>query len=250
MFDVWLYSILSVIIVSLISLIGIITLYIKIKNLNDFLLFLISFSAGALIGDAILHILPELVNENGFTLSISIYLIVGLMIFFILEKFIHWRHCHIPTSKKHPHPFAYMNLVGDALHNFIDGLVIGGTYLVSIPLGIVTTIAIIFHEIPQELGDFGVLVHGGFTPKKALFMNFLTALTSVIGVVIALIVGQISSSFLTIILGITAGGFIYIATADLIPELKKENNILKSLIQILGIFLGIGVMLILLLILG
>ncbi|MCK9292561.1 MAG: ZIP family metal transporter [archaeon] len=250
MLSVWLYSIISVLIVSLISLIGIITLFFKIKKMNNILLFAISFSAGALIGDAILHILPELVKDGGFTLSLSLFFIFGLIIFFILEKFIHWRHCHVPTSKKHPHPFAYMNLVGDALHNFIDGLVIGGTYLVSIPIGIATTIAVILHEIPQEIGDFGVLIHGGFTIKKALVMNFLTALTSIVGVVIALLLGQVSSTFLNIILAITAGGFIYIATADLIPELKKETNIYKSLIQLLGIFLGIGVMLILLLLLG
>jgi zinc and cadmium transporter len=250
MLSIWLYSIVSVLIVSLVSLIGIVTLFFKVKKVNSVLLFAISFSAGALIGDAILHILPELVESAGFTLSISLFFILGLIIFFILEKFIHWRHCHVPTSKKHPHPFAYMNLVGDALHNLIDGLVIGGTYLISIPLGVATTIAVLLHEIPQELGDFGVLVSGGFTIKKALFLNFLTALTSIVGVVIALILGQVSPAFLNIILAITAGGFIYIATADLIPELKKETNISKSLMQLLGIFLGIGIMLVLLLFMG
>lgn len=250
MLSIWLYSIISVLIVSLISLIGIVTLFFKVKKINNILLFAISFSAGALIGNAILHILPELIESGGFTLSVSLFFILGLIIFFILEKFIHWRHCHIPTSKNHPHPFAYMNLVGDALHNLIDGLIIGGTYLISIPLGIATTIAVLLHEIPQELGDFGVLVSGGFTIRKALVMNFLTALTSVVGVVIALIVGQVNPAFLNIILAITAGGFIYIATADLIPELKKETNISKSLLQLLGICLGIGIMLLLVLFMG
>jgi zinc and cadmium transporter len=143
-----------------------------------------------------------------------------------------------------------MNLIGDALHNLIDGLVIGGTYLVSIPLGIATTLAVLFHEIPQELGDFGVLLHGGFTKRKALIMNFLTALTAILGVIIALILGQISEGFMLFVLPFTAGGFIYIATADLIPELKKETGGRKSILQLIGIVLGIGVMLCLLVLIG
>ncbi len=247
---VWLYSIISVFIISVISLIGIVTLFIKEKSMNNLLLFFVSFSAGALIGDAFIHLLPEVVKEFGFTLHVSLYFISGLLLFFVLEKFIHWRHCHVPTSKVHPHPFVYMNLIGDSLHNLIDGLVIGGTYLVSIPLGVATTLAVLFHEIPQELGDFGVLVHGGFTKRKALIMNFLTALTSILGVVIALIVGHLSQGFMLFILPFTAGGFIYIATADLIPELKKETSVGKSFLQLMGIILGIGVMLVLLLLIG
>jgi len=247
---IWLYSIISVLIVSIVSLIGIMTFFIRNKKMSDLLLFFVSFSAGALIGDAFIHILPEVVEEFGFTLYVSLYFIFGLLLFFVLEKFIHWRHCHIPTSKEHPHPFVYMNLLGDALHNLIDGLVIGGTYLVSIPLGIATTLAVLFHEIPQEIGDFGVLVHGGFSRKKALVLNFLTALTAIAGVVIALIVGQISESFMLFILPFTAGGFIYIATADLIPELKKETCGGKSFLQLMGIILGIGIMLVLLFFIG
>jgi zinc and cadmium transporter len=247
---IWLYSIISVIFISLVSLIGIVTLFIKEKNMSNILLFFVSFSAGALIGDAFIHILPEVVEEFGFTLHVSLYFILGLLIFFVLEKFIHWRHCHVPTSKAHPHPFVYMNLIGDALHNLIDGLVIGGTYLVSIPLGIATTLAVLFHEIPQELGDFGVLLSGGFTRKKALFMNFLTALTAIVGVIIALLLGQISEGFMLFVLPFTAGGFIYIATADLIPELKKETGGKKSILQLIGIVCGVGVMLLLLILIG
>ncbi len=245
---IWLYSIISVIFISLVSLIGIITLFIKEKSMSNILLFFVSFSAGALIGDSFIHILPEVVEEFGFTLYVSLYFILGLLIFFVLEKFIHWRHCHVPTSKTHPHPFVYMNLFGDALHNLIDGLVIGGTYLVSIPLGIATTLAVLFHEIPQELGDFGVLLSGGFTRKKALLMNFLTALTAIVGVIIALLLGQISEGFMLFVLPFTAGGFIYIATADLIPELKKETGGKKSILQLIGIVCGVGVMLLLLLV--
>lgn len=245
-FLVWIYSLLSVFIVSVVSLIGIFSVFIKLKKLNRFLLFFVSFSAGTLLGGAFLHLIPESLTEFGISNKLFIFILIGVIFFFILEKFIHWRHCHIPTSKNHPHPFAYMNLVGDAFHNFLDGLLIGSAYLVNLPLGIATTIAVIIHEIPQEIGDFGVLIHGGFSKRKALFFNYLSALFAFMGSVVALIVGQISESFLFFIIPFTAGGFIYIATADLIPELKKENKeIIKTLLQLLGLVLGIFIMLLL-----
>jgi zinc and cadmium transporter len=176
-----------------------------------------------------------------------LFIIIGLLLFFILEKFIHWRHCHIPTCKGHPHPVATMNLFGDALHNLIDGMVIGASYLASIPLGITTTIAVVLHEIPQEISDFGVLVYGGFSKKKALMMNFFSALTSVLGAIVTFVIGSKISFFSTILVPITAGGFIYIAGSDLIPELHKEVNVSKSILQFLSIILGVGVMLALLL---
>jgi zinc and cadmium transporter len=167
---------------------------------------------------------------------------VGIAVFFILEKFVHWRHCHVPTSVDHPHPFAYMNLVGDSLHNFIDGLVIGVTYLVSIPLGIATTVVILLHEIPQELGDFGVLIHGGFKKKKALMLNFMTALTAVLVTVVGLVLGSSAEGLSLLVLPFTAGGFVYIASSDLIPELHKECKASRSLLQLIGIIAGILVM--------
>lgn len=236
------YSLVSVLVISLISLVGLVTLSIRIEQLKKVLLFLVSFSAGALFGGAFIHLLPEAVEEYGFTISVSLYLIAGLLVFFVMEKFIHWRHCHIPTSKEHPHPFVFMNLIGDGLHNLIDGLVIGGSYLVSIPVGIATTTAVILHEIPQEIGDFGVLIHGGFSRSKALFFNFLSALTAVLGAVISLAVGTAVKDYSMFLLPFTAGGFIYIAGSDLIPELHKECKASKSLIQLLSIVLGIGIM--------
>jgi zinc and cadmium transporter len=165
--------------------------------------------------------------------------------FFVLEKFIHWRHCHIPTSKSHPHPLAFMNLVGDGLHNLIDGMIIGGAYLASTALGVTTTIAVILHEIPQEIGDFGVLLHAGLKKTKALFYNFLSALTAVIGVIISITIGTMLENYLLFLLPLTAGGFIYIAGSDLIPELHKECEVSKSFIQFIWLILGIGVMLLL-----
>ncbi len=241
-----LYSLISVIIVSAISFVGVLTLVLNHKLLKKMLLFLVSFAAGALLGDAFIHILPELAEEYGLSLSVSIYIILGILLFFIIEKIIHWRHCHEPTSKDHPHPFAIVNLFGDGLHNFIDGLVIGASYLVDINTGIATTIAVILHEIPQEIGDFGVLIHGGFSRAKALFFNFLTATTAILGTLISILFGSYFENYNLILLPLTIGGFIYIAAADLIPELHKEVKIGKSLMQIFGIVIGVTVMVLLL----
>ncbi len=236
------YTLVSVVIISLVSLVGIFTFLFKKEKMTDLLLFLVSFSAGSLFGGAFLHLLPEAVEEFGFGMEIGLYALSGIVVFFVLEKFIHWRHCHIPTSDSHPHPFAYMNLVGDGLHNLIDGLVIGASYLVSLPLGIATSLAVLFHEIPQEMGDFGVLVQGGFTKKRALVLNFLTALTAIVGAIISLLIGNYFEGFIAFVLPFTAGGFLYIAGSDLIPELHKECRSHKSLVQLFGIIIGIALM--------
>ncbi|MBW3015659.1 ZIP family metal transporter [Candidatus Woesearchaeota archaeon] len=243
----WLYSLVSVLIVSLIAFVGLFTLSMKLEKLKKIIFFLVSFAAGALLGDAFIHLIPEAYEEFGISLSISLYFLSGILLFFILEKFIHWRHCHVPTSKEHPHPFAVMNLVGDMFHNFIDGMVIAGSYLMSIPLGVSTTIAVVLHEIPQEIGDFGVLIHGGFTRAKALLYNFLIALTAVLGAVVVLLIGNIYEGITMFLLPFTAGGFIYVAGSDLIPELHRECAPSKSLLQLFGLILGISVMLLMLL---
>jgi zinc and cadmium transporter len=241
MLEIWLYSLLSVFFVSCISLIGIITLTIKENTLRKTLLYLVSFSVGGLLGDAFFHLLPESIELNS-RLSLAMYILSGLIISFIVEKFIHWRHCHIPTSVKHPHPFAIMNLIGDSVHNFIDGLIIGASYLTSLQIGIATTLAVILHEIPQEIGDFGVLIHGGFKMRKALFLNFITALTAVVGTLISLIIGSYSANLTNFLLPFAMGGFIYIALSDLIPELHKETKPTKSFVQLLMLIAGIGIM--------
>ncbi len=241
----WFASMVSVFLVSFVSLVGITTLGMNIDRLKKIVIFLVSLAAGTLLGDVMIHLLPEVVEESGFGLSISLYILLGIIVFFILEKFIHWHHCHMPQDKKHVHSFAWVNLFGDGLHNFIDGLIIGGSYLVSLPVGIATTLAVLIHEIPQEIGDFGVLIHGGFTRGKALAFNFLTALTAVLGTILALVLGAVSEGFTTFIIPFTIGGFIYIAVADLIPELHKETDPRRSLLQVLGIIIGIGAMILL-----
>lgn len=238
------YTFLSILFVSLISILGIVFFFTKEKKINNILLFLISFSAGALLGDAFLHLIPESLSTNSNIVPISI--IGGILLFFILEKIIHWRHCHKPTCKEHPHTLATMNLVGDAFHNFLDGVIIATSYVISIPLGITTTIAVMLHEIPQEIGDFGVLLYAGYSKKKALFYNFLISLTAFLGAGISLLLSKNIDLFSNIMIAITAGGFIYIATADLIPELKKDIGFKKTIIQFLGLILGIGLMLLML----
>lgn len=244
--DVWIYSIVSVFIVSLISLIGIASFVINESKLRKVLIYFVSFSAGALFGDVFIHLLPKL-SEKGFSLNTSLYILSGIILSFILEKIICWQHCHMPITKHHVHRFAYMNLFGDIVHNFIDGLIIGASYLASLPIGIATTVAVVLHEIPQEIGDFGILLHGGFSKNKAIFYNFITALAAVVGTVTALILFNKVENINQFLISLAAGSFIYIAGSDLIPELHKEVETKKGLIQIGSFILGIVIMLLLLL---
>ncbi|MBU1131057.1 ZIP family metal transporter [Patescibacteria group bacterium] len=242
MLQIWLYSLISVMVVSLISLIGALTLVIKIDKLKKVLILFVSFSAGALLGGAFFHLLPEVVGQIGFGAKTGTLLIGGIFIFFVLEKYIHWRHCHEPDCEEHPHHLGKMNLVGDGLHNFIDGLIIAASYLISIPLGIAATLAIIFHEIPQEIADFGVLLHSGFSKAKAIIYNLLSASIALLGVIIGILLGKNNELLTLYILPIAAAGFIYIATADLIPELHKETKMSKSLLQLVSFIIGAFIM--------
>jgi zinc and cadmium transporter len=248
-FGIITYIIVSVLIVSLVSLLGVLTFFFKSKNLNKILLYLVSFSVGALFGDVFIHLLPGVFKSSA--IYVSVYILAGILFSFILEKFIHWRHCHAPESREHHHHFAYMNLVGDAMHNLIDGLVIAGAYFISIPAGIATTIAVLFHEIPHEFGNFGVLLYGGFSKARAVLFNFLTALTAVLGAIIGIIIGN-SPNATIFLVPFAAGNLIYIAGTDLIPELHKtscENfKISESMMQLSCMILGISLMAVLLLV--
>lgn len=245
MVEVWLASLTSVVVVSLVSFVGVVTLPLSGYRMERAVYLLVSFSAGALLGDAFMHLLPQAVEEGGMTLTISLYVITGLVISFLIEKVIRWRHCHVPTSEDHPHPFAYMNLFGDGVHNFIDGLIIGASYLASLPLGITTTIAIVSHEIPQEVGDFGVLIHGGFSRRTALLLNFASATTAIVGTLVALLVGSQLGGLTTFLVPFAAGGFVYIAGVDLMPELHKECEARPSILQFVVFCTGLLVMLLL-----
>lgn len=221
--------------ISLFSLIGVFTLSLKEKFLERVLLLLVSLSAGALMGGAFLHLIPEslekIKNGNPF-----IFTLFGFILFFIIEKIFHWRHCH----KGHCdiHTFGYLNLIGDSLHNFLDGLIIASTFLINFNLGIITSLNVALHEIPQEIGDFGVLVYAGIKKEKALFLNFLVALFSVFGGLTGYFLSSFSP-FSFYLLPIAAGGFIYIAASDLMPELRKEKSLKKSLFSFLVFISGI-----------
>lgn len=232
----------STFIVSIISLIGVVTLAIKEKFLKTILLLLIAFSAGALIGGAFLHLIPEAIEKSN-PQEVFILVLAGFVLFFLLEKYLYWRHCHDGICDVHT--FSYLNLIGDGLHNFIDGLVIAGSFIASLRLGIFTTLLVIIHEIPQELGDFGVLVYGGFSRQKALFYNFLSALTAFGGAILGYFLSTKISGFSYILLSFTAGGFIYISSSDLIPEIHKETEQKKSFLSLVFFLLGIALMFIL-----
>ncbi len=240
--ELWIYTIGSVVLVSAISFIGILTLLFDRERLNKMLLFLVSFAVGGLFGDAFIHLLPESFEKLGAKLTTSLFIVLGILLFFVLEKFVRWRHCHIPTSEEHPHHLVTMNLIGDGMHNFIEGMLIGASYIVSFPIGITSTIAIILHEIPQEIGDFGVLIHGGLSVRKALLFNFMSASVAAIGAIISLVIGTHIEGYTTALLPITAGGFLYIAGSDLIPELHHEVRASRSLWQLISIMLGVGIM--------
>ena len=239
MSSLWFYTLASVFVVSIISLVGILALSIKESLLKRILIIFVSFSAGALLGDAFIHLLPEIVEERGFELEISLYVLSGILMFFVLEKLIYWRHCHILTSDEHVHTFTYMNLIGDGIHNFIDGMIIAGSYMVNISLGAATTIAVILHEVPQEMGDFGILVYGGFSKSRALFFNFICALTAILGAVIGYILAGITENVSLFLIAFTAGGFIYIAAADLLPELHKQKDVKRANIAFGAFILGL-----------
>jgi len=235
------YTILSVLAVSLISFAGAVALAMTSRLSKSVIFFFVSFAAGALLGDVFVHLLPELVEEGKFTANTSLVIFGSIIGFFILEKFIHIHHHHgdVTETEHNHHPVAYLNLIGDGFHNLIDGLIIGAAYIVDIQLGIATTIAVLLHEIPQEIGDFSVLIYAGFSKVKALFFNFLSALMALVGAIIALTVRDIEN-FATTIVAVGIGSFIYIAVADLIPEIHKSKS--QTSLQFFAMALGIAIM--------
>jgi zinc and cadmium transporter len=249
---VWLYALASVFVVSLISLVGAFTLSLDARRLERIVFLLVSFAVGAMLGGAVIHLVPRSYEALGDGTLVGVLVLVGVLAFFVLEKFLHWRHDHgaavaaVEGGRGPVRPFATMNLLGDAAHNFLDGMVIAAAYLISIPAGMVTTVAVMLHEIPQEMGEFGVLVAGGYEPKRALLYNFLSGLTGLLGAVLSLILGTVVDGYAGYLLPITAGTFIYVAGSDLIPELHHHHShpAIKSVWQFVMIVLGVGVMLI------
>jgi len=230
----------SVSLVSLISLVGVFFLGIKSKVLDQYLEVLISFASGSLLGGAFLHLLPETLESLG-EAAFSLVL-VSFLFFFALEKFFYWRHCH--QGKCEVHAFTYLNLIGDAIHNFLDGTIIAAAFLTSLSLGITTSLAVIFHEIPQEIGDFSILIYGGIEKKKALLFNFFSALTAVIGAVLVYFFSSRIINLTPYFLPLAAGNFLYLAATDIIPELhqKSKSSSHNSIKQFLTLSAGVALM--------
>jgi zinc and cadmium transporter len=233
------------VLVSFLSLIGVAFVSLSELRLKQLIFVMVSLAVGSLFGDAFIHLLPESFERLASKLHTSMLVLAGIFAFFVLEKFLLWRHQHVLESEHSIHPVGYMNLLADGAHNFIDGVIIGASYAINLHVGIATTLAVIFHEIPHELGNFFVLLYAGFTKKKALFFNFLSAVFAILGTVISLLVGTRIADFASVMLPLAAGGFIYIAGSDLVPELNKESTPGKSMVQLLAIGVGVGLMLLL-----
>ena len=245
MTEIWLYTLGSVIVISLVSLVGVFSLGMKPERLERILLYLVSFSAGALLGDVCIHILPEIMVGETATRS-GAYVLAGIIVFFVLERVLLWHHSH-HSHKEEVHSVVYLTIVGDALHNFLDGVAIAAAFLISIPIGVATAVAVIFHEIPQEIGQFAILIHGGWSRRKALFYNFFSALMAMLGALLVLFFSQILTEAPTVLLGLGAASFIYIAMSDLLPELQKESRVGRFALQLVWMIAGIAVMALLLL---
>jgi len=203
--------------------------------------FLASFAAGILLGTAFFDLLPEAVHEAEETgINIFPWALFGIVLFFLLERFIHWFHHHEEFHKDEESKSTLPLIIfGDTMHNFIDGVVIAATFMVSVPLGIATSLSVFAHEIPQEIGDFGLMLHKGLRPKKIILVNVLSAAIALIGALITYSLGNILERYIPILLAITAGFFIYIASSDLIPEIHHEKRkgfaFLESLLLIVGV---------------
>jgi len=239
MATVYLYTFGSIIVVSLISFVGIFTLSLREELLRKYIYIFISVAVGALLGDALIHLIPEALEDSANTTFTSVLVIAGIFFFFALEKLLHWHHHGEDKEDNQIHPVGKLVLFSDGIHNFMDGIIIGASFLVSVPIGLATTLAVILHEIPQEIGDFAVLLHAGYTKARALWLNFLSALTAVLGAVVLFAIGNVSELASSWFLPMAAGGFIYIAVADLIPELHKTKEVKYSLLQMIAVVAGV-----------
>jgi zinc and cadmium transporter len=246
-----LLSVASVGAVSLVSLVGLATLSLNQARLRHLATFCVSFAVGALLGDAFIHLIPQAFTAAApghAPLRQSLLILGGMLVFFVVEKLLRHRHGvlhahHHGDDVRTRSELAAINVLGDAIHNFIDGVVIGASYLVSPVLGVSTTLAVLLHEIPQELGDFGILVHSGLSAKRALLVNLGSASVAILGTAVALLVGTVAQAAVVgYLVPMTAGGFVYLAAADLIPELQHDRTLRALTVQTTVISMGIAVM--------
>lgn len=241
--SIWINSLVSTFVVGLISITGIFFLSLKSNRLQSIVFILVSLAVGALLGNVFFHLIPESFESIENEAVIALLVLSGILVFFVMEKFLHWHHGHdVEHIGQHPKSYGYISLLADSLHNFTDGILIAAGWLTGPEIGMATTLSVIIHEIPQEISDFGILIHAGFTSKKALWLNFYAALTAVLGTVATLIAGETIESFSVYVLPLAAGGFIYLAGTDLMPELNKEKSKFNSLIQLVMILAGLALM--------
>jgi zinc and cadmium transporter len=223
----------STLLISLLAFVGLFLLYMSEGFLKMILSPLIAFAAGTLLAGAFFHLIPEAYLELGVSNLVPLWVIAGFSIFLLMELILNWHHCH-HIHKDLKSPVSYMILLADGFHNFLGGLAIASSFLISVEVGIITWLAAAAHEIPQEFGDFGILIKGGWKKHKALFFNYLSALTVVFGGLIAYFLSnRIDTTFL---LPFAAGNFIYIASADLIPEISHMHEVRRSIKTSLTIF--------------
>lgn len=236
--------------VSLVSLVSFGLLLINHKRLLSLLLSLVAFAAGALLGDAFVHILPESFTILG-VMPTFLMALIGFSTFFLLEKFLHWHHCPEVNCEENDFaqqplkPLAKLSLISDGAHNFFDGLAIGASFIVNPSLGWITTLGILIHEVPQEIGDNAILIYSGLQKKKVILYSYLISLTSVLGSLLAYFLGAKLMNLNNYILPFVAGSFIYLAASDLIPELKEEKHFGHFILEFFSFLLGILIMFIL-----
>ena len=251
----FLWALIAVLCISVISLAGLVTLGMSTTFLKKCLPVLVSLAVGALFGDAIVHLIPHALEEIPDKITVPFFVLLGIVTFFALEKFLRWQHSHdLPGELEidlahggHDHnhhpikPVGPIVLIGDAVHNLLDGVIIGASFLISPEVGIATTIAIALHEIPQEIGDFAILLHAGYSKRKALLFNFCSALASVLGLFCVYMLAEVEN-LIPILSALAAGGFIYIAGSDLVPHLHEETTTSKSVQQLVAMLFGICLM--------
>lgn len=246
-----LYAFAATLAVSLLSLLGILFFLIEERVIRRVLLVFVSFSTGALLGDVFLHMIPDMSENGGLSLTNSLIILLGILFTFMIEKLIRWRHCHdLPDDHhhhhdhghEHIHPVGTLSVIGESLHNCIDGIVIGASFLAGIPTGIATTFAVTFHEIPHEIGNYAVLLHSGHSRHKALMLNLLSALAALVGTGLVFVLSASFSAISSALLPFAAGNLLYIAGSDLIPELHKETGFAKGVLQLLAMILGMACM--------